>query len=427
MTTDTSPSPSAFQQFAAGDDQVARQRLRRNRIFAGALLGSMVAVVVGTHLVDDPGFATLLLRAGAEAGVVGGLADWFAVTALFRHPLGIPIPHTAIIPNSRDRIAKTLGGFIERHFLTTDVVLAKLRGANVGRRFAAWIALPASADAVADTIVDALPYVIRSVGNQDLLNFAHRTLGRQLRQADFAPVLSRVLHALTASGEADAVFDRVIEVVRKLLEDNRGQIEKLVHEHSRWWIPKAIDRRIAATLVSGVLEILHDLKEPQSDARLKFRQALSDLIHTLQTSREQREQINAAKNRLLAQPEIQAWLASIWTGLSELTLEDLQAPSSKTRAILRRALSQFGHALATDEAMQKHLDSALERLALYIVTWRGEIGSFFSDVVKNWDTKALSDRLELVVGSDLQYIRMNGTIVGAIVGCVLFLGTRIIS
>ncbi|TJW32255.1 MAG: DUF445 family protein, partial [Mesorhizobium sp.] len=146
-----------------------------------------------------------------------------------------------------------------------------------------------------------------------------------------------------------------------------------------------------------------------------------------QTSPEQREQINAAKNRLLEHPGIQAWLGSIWTDLSELALQDLQTPSSKTRASLQRGLSLFGQALATDEAMQKHLDSALERLALYIVTWRGEISSFFSDVVRNWDTKALSDRLELVVGSDLQYIRMNGTIVGALVGCLLYLGTWAIS
>ena len=200
-----------------------------------------------------------------------------------------------------------------------------------------------------------------------------------------------------------------------------------MQERSRWWIPKAIDRRIAAALISGVIEVLHKLQEPESEARLKFRKALSDLIHTLQTSPEQREQVNAAKNRLLEHPDVQAWLGTIWTDLSELTLKDLQAPSSKTRASLQHGLSLFGHALATDEAMQKHLDSALERFALYIVTWRGEIGSFFSDVVRNWDTKALSDRLELVVGSDLQYIRMNGTIVGALVGCLLYLGTWAIS
>lgn len=412
---------------SAGDDQIAIRRQRRNRAFANGLLGSMAAIVVGTHWVDNPGFATLLVRSGAEAGLVGGLADWFAVTALFRHPLGVPIPHTAIIPNSRDRIAATLGRFIERHFLTADTVLAKLRSVGVGRRFATWIALPSSADAIADTIVDALPYLIRSAGSPDLLNFAHRTLGEQLRQADFTPVLGRVLHALTVSGEADVVFDRAIQVAEKLLQENSGQIEKLVQERSRWWIPKAIDRRIAAALISGVIEVLHKLQEPEGDARLKFRKAILDLIHTLQTSPEQREQINAAKNRLLEHPGIQAWLGSIWTELSELALQDLQTPSSKTRASLQHGLSLFGQALATDEAMQKHLDSALERLALYIVTWRSEISSFFSDVVRNWDTKALSDRLELVVGSDLQYIRMNGTIVGALVGCLLYLGTWAIS
>jgi len=412
---------------ADADAKNARRRLRRNRIFADSILAAMAVIFVGSHFVHHPGFAILLPRAGAEAGLVGGLADWFAVTALFRHPLGLPIPHTAIIPNSKDRIAATIGRLIERYFLTPDVILAKLRSAQVGRRFAGWLAMPSSAAAIAGTIADGLPYLIGSLGSQDLLNFANRTLGRQLRRTDVAPVLARIFKTLSASGEGDALFDRGIDVTRALLEQNKERVELLVQEHSRWWIPKAIDRRIAAALISGMLKLMADLQDPTNDARQKLRDSITDLIRSLETSPERRRQINAVKNRLLDHPDIQAWLASLWTDLSELAIRDLQSPTSRTRITLQRGLSLLGRALETDESMQKHIDSALERLALYVTNWRGGIGSFFSDVVRNWDTALLTDRLQLIVGSDLQYIRMNGTIVGALVGCILFLFTSAIS
>jgi uncharacterized membrane-anchored protein YjiN (DUF445 family) len=403
------------------DAQDANRRLRRNRILADALLAAMAVIFAGSHFVHDPGFATLLARAGAEAGLVGGIADWFAVTALFRHPLGIPIPHTAIIPNSKDRIARTIGRLIERYFLTADVILARLRSAEIGRRFAGWLAMPSSAAAIAGTISDGLPYLIESLGSQDLLNFANRTLGRQLHHADIAPVLARILRTLLASGEGDALLDRAIDVMKALLEQNRGRIEQAVQERSRWWIPKAIDREIATVLIASMLKLMADLQDPTNDARQNLRDAVTDLIRSLETSPERRRQINAAKNRLLDHPNIQAWLASLWTDLSELTIRDLKSPTSQTRITVERGLLLLGQALETDEAMQKHIDSALERLALYVTNWRGEIGSFFADVVRNWDTRVLTDRLQLIVGSDLQYIRMNGTVVGALIGCVLFL------
>jgi uncharacterized membrane-anchored protein YjiN (DUF445 family) len=422
QTTSTFPQGFTFK-----NEALQRQRLWRNRALANTLLGTMAGVTFATHLVEAPGFAVLLLRAGAEAGVVGGLADWFAVTALFRHPLGIPIPHTAIIPNSRERIARTLGVFIEEHFLTPEVVLGKLRALRIGRRFAVWLGRRSTAAGIADAIIQAMPYVISSLGKRDLLDFANRTLGEQLRRTDITPVLARIVEALTKSGEADVVFDQTLGLAEKMLQENSERIEEIVQQRSRWWIPSAINKRIANAMISGVLEVLQNLREPESEARLKFRESLSDLVQKLQTSPELQDQINAAKNRLLDHPDVQAWIGSIWTDLSAVLLRDLESPSSKTREALESVLVLIGQALLSDEAMQKHIDSALERLSLHIVRFRGEIGSFFSDVVMKWDTRALSDRLELLVGSDLQYIRMNGTVVGALVGCLLFLMTRAIS
>jgi uncharacterized membrane-anchored protein YjiN (DUF445 family) len=183
-------------------EESARRRLKRNRALASGLLLASGAILIGTHLVDAPGFSILLLRAAAEAGIVGGLADWFAVTALFRRPLGLPIPHTAIIPHNKDRIAEALGRFVERNFLTEETVLKKLRSADAAKRFTLWLAAPETAAAIADSIIKALPYIVRSLGDSDLQRFAQQTLGEQLRQADIASLLARAIQIFAETGEA---------------------------------------------------------------------------------------------------------------------------------------------------------------------------------------------------------------------------------
>ena len=352
--------------------------------------------------------------------MVGGLADWFAVTALFRHPLGLPIPHTAIIPNNKDRIGRTVGRFLERHFLTPDVLLPKLRGMHVGQLIASWLAAPETVPLLAHSITAILPYLIHSLRNPDLGEFLQRTLGSQLRQADFAPLVQHGIRILATSGEADVLFERVFDVATSWLEKNRQQIDKMVSERSRWWIPKAIDRQISGALVRGTLDLLSQLRKPDSEARGKFRSTLVGIVDELLNSLEQRERINAGMRRLLTNTEARAWLRSIWKELCETALADLAQPSSRLRRTLEKPISVVAHALATDAVMQHHIDEVVEHLAQSLIEWRGEIGSFIAEVVRSWDTRTLSDRLELVVGSDLQYIRMNGTIVGACAGCLIF-------
>lgn len=384
------------------------------------MLVGMGGVFSLTRMVPEPGFGTLLIQSGAEAGMVGGIADWFAVTALFRHPLGLPIPHTAIIPNNKDRIGRTIGHFIERNFLTSDVLLPKLRQMHVGARFAAWLAAPSTAPLIAHSLTATLPYLIRSLRNPDFGEFLQRISRDQFRQADFAPMIGRGLRVLTASDEANILFERVSELASDWLEKNRDQIDKLVAEHSRWWIPKAIDRRIATAIVNGVTELLNGLSRPNSEISSRFREALASTIDEMVNSPEQRGKMNDGMRRLLAHPEAQAWVRSVWDELCQTALDDLERPSSRLRLALEKPISIVAEALGSDAAMQRHIDEVVVDLADSVIAWRSEIGSFFAEVVRNWDTGTLSDRLELVVGSDLQYIRMNGTIVGACAGCFIF-------
>ena len=218
------------------------------------------------------------MRSGAEAGVVGGLADWFAVTSLFRRPMGLPIPHTAIIPNSKDRIGQAIGRFVERNFLTEEAILSKVRQSRPTQSLATWATNPEVAAAMAGTVVAAMPYAIRSLENQDLHDFVNRTLGDQFRDSDVASVLGRAIDLVSASGEADVLFERAIGVAVRWLEENRSRFDELVQERSRWWIPKTINRRIAAAITKGILDLLNELRQEDSSARLQFRGALSGLV-----------------------------------------------------------------------------------------------------------------------------------------------------
>jgi uncharacterized membrane-anchored protein YjiN (DUF445 family) len=429
-----SPDAPMVPQAIAGDpiapdgaDAVRRLRLRRNRLLATGMLAGMGVVFAATHLVPDPGFLTGLIRAGAEAGMVGGIADWFAVTALFRHPLGLPIPHTAIIPSNKDRIGRTLGRFVESNFLTPEVLLQKLRQMQVGRRFAEWLAAPASAALIARQVAAALPHLIRSLRSRDLHDFAQRAFGDEFSRLDVAPVLAHAIRLLTASGEADVLLDRVIDVAIRWIGDSRGQLDTLISQRSRWWIPKAIDRHVAAALVDSVMDLLTSLRDPGSDARVRFQAALAATVTDLLNSPEQRQRVNEAARRLFAQPDTRAWLASIGNNLYDAAVFDLEDPQSRLSTALEKLFSLVAQTLATDEVMQQHIDDAAERFALVLIGWRSEIGAFIAEVVRNWDTRTLVERLELVVGSDLQYIRMNGTIVGACVGVMISLATRALS
>ena len=399
----------------------ALRRLKRNRALATGLLIASGVILAATHLVIAPGFAILLLRAASEAAIVGGLADWFAVTALFRHPAGLRIPHTAIIPKNKDRIAEALGRFVESNFLTEETVLRKLRSADAAKRFTVWLAAPESATAIAASFVKALPYIMRSIDDPDFQRFAQHSLGEQLKETDVASLLGRAIEIFAGTGEAEILLERGIGMAEQELKAHKRQIDELVRERTPWWIPRRIDRRIAASVVDELIELLADLREPQSDARLKFKGALTHLVDDLLYSPEHRTAINASKNRILEHPDFQAWLTAIWRELSRTVVNDLAQPQSKTREAVDRATLVLGSTLSSDPAMQAQIQDLLERVAIYLVSWRSEIGLFITDVVKSWDTEVLTERLELVVGSDLQYIRMNGTIVGALAGCLIFL------
>jgi uncharacterized membrane-anchored protein YjiN (DUF445 family) len=398
-----------------------RRALRRNRLLATGLLALMIVIAIATRLAPSPGWLVQLVRAGAEAGIIGGLADWFAITVLFRHPFGIPLPHTAILPSNKDRIGRSLGSFVERNFLVREVILPKMQQTDLTGKIAGWLALPETAPMVADWIITLLKRFLAASHSVQINEFIQRTVSQHLRTLDLAPPLGRVIEVLTTSQESDILFEKVIQAAESWIMANRTQVDEMVEQRSHWWIPRTIDRRIAAAIVDGAIDILHRLRQRDSEVRVQFRAAVAGLVDDLMTSTEQHEKIQRLKNLLLDDPEVAALLASAWDRLSHRLMQELSDPRSNARSTIHSAVLALAHSMREDAFIRTRMDAVIERLIVKLFQWRGEIGLLIAEVVRNWDARTVSDRLELVLGSDLQYIRINGTIVGAFVGCAIYL------
>ncbi|HKY95614.1 MAG TPA: DUF445 domain-containing protein, partial [Kiloniellales bacterium] len=311
--------------------ELQRQRLSRYRWLATGLLLAAAALYLLARLALPPSDWTELLRAGAEAAMVGGLADWFAVTALFRRPLGLPIPHTAVIPANKDRIGAGLGRFVERHFLEPEVVGRKLRSLNLAERLAHALADPAKAAALAGRIASLAPYLMRTAGDASLRRFLGNALQQELSRVDLPALLGRTLDLLYRSDRHHLLLDRLLLAARRWLEGNREEALKLVEEKSRWWIPRRIDKRIAEVLVNSTVELLGDLLERDHSLRQRFDQSVRTYIEELKTDPARRAGVERFFKETLAQRRTAAYLGRLWRGLRQRLEQDLELPDSLVR------------------------------------------------------------------------------------------------
>src|SRR5262245_38436134 len=303
-----------------------RRALRRHRALATALLVAMAAVYVAITWSGETGFWIGLVRAGAEAAMVGGLADWFAVTALFRRPLGLPIPHTAVIPASKDRIGTGLGTFIERHFLEPELVAARLRAAGISRRLGLWLADSRNADAASDRLLLIAALVLRSLNDANLQRFVQVMLRRELRKVELAPALATLLDILRQNGAHQTVLDHLLDAVRAYVTASSEQILDAVEQRSRWWVPKQVDRRTAAAITEGIVGYMGELKERDHKARATFDDTVARLVADLRGNPDYAARVNALRDRVLASPEVADYLASLWRSTRGTIEQELATP-----------------------------------------------------------------------------------------------------
>ncbi len=408
-------------------ESIQAEVLRRHRRIALACLVAAGLIYLATQFVDSPGYWVLLIRQGAEAGLIGGIADWFAVTALFRRPLGLPIPHTAILPRNKDRLGEGLGRFVADNFLEPAVVLHRLEQAEPSARLGGWLQDSGNAELVADRVLAMAPDAINAFSDREVRNFYADTFRHQVTRLDLVPVAERLLRMLSDAGYHQRLFDRSVRVAREMLRRNRQLIYRRVEDRSSWWIPRRFDRKLAEAIVEGVEEWLHEISAENHPARLELDRAMYALIANLGHSAVIRERLDGIRDELLESEELRAMLESAWEDLRSTALGGLEGSESRFRLALVNSLRRFGRTLQEDQDARERLDARLALLLRELVLpFRDRIGRFIADVVRDWDGETLSERLELAVGRDLQFIRINGTVVGALVGVVLFVATQAI-
>ena len=403
-------------------DAERRRDLRRMKVFAAGLLVLAAIVYLVARANEEDGAAWVgYVRAGAEAAMVGALADWFAVTALFRHPLGLPIPHTAIIPRRKDQIGRSLGEFVQGNFLTRDVIIERIAGVHVGQRLGRWLAVPANAERAAVAITDAMRGTIEVLDDRNVQEAIGGLVERRLREVEVAPLLGKAIDVSVEGGHHQRLLDAVLKGLASFLEENRGTLRERLQQESPWWVPEPIDDRIFNKIFRGVQRFLADVEaDPDHEVRTAIEARVRLLAERLRDDPEMIAKAEELKHELLSHPEVQAWLQSLWGELKRAILAAADDPHSELRRRLREGLVRAGERLATDVQLQAKLEDWVERALAYIVeNYRGEVADLIATTVERWDSADTSRRIELQVGRDLQFIRINGTVVGGLAGLAI--------
>ena len=403
-------------------EQEQLAQLVKFRRIATGLLILMAVVFVAAKRFEAFYPWLALVRAFAEAAMVGALADWFAVTALFKHPLGLPIPHTAIIRRNKDRIGASIANFLEHNFMTREVISEELREIDFAAALASWLQTPGNGKRLAHQMAGTIPALLRMVEDKDVGHFLQQRVGAAMHEVRFAPLLGGLLSILKAGGQHQAVFDHVIELAADALERNRPYIRQKIHDSSPRWLPKSIDEKFFVRLVEELNNVLNEMREEDSEWRSRFEAAFDHFIEQLKTSPEYEERLAAMVRQTLSQEEFRGYLTQVWQDIKKRLIQDVEAEDSRTVARLEQALIALARALEQDLAVSGKLNSWLRGFATEtIVHRRGEIAQLAERVIRKWDGETIARKLELHVGKDLQYIRINGTLVGGMVGLLLHL------
>jgi uncharacterized membrane-anchored protein YjiN (DUF445 family) len=406
---------------ALGADPARARLLLVTKRRATGLLGLMAAVFVAAVLAGENRGLLGFVRAGAEASLVGGLADWFAVTALFRHPLGLPIPHTAVIPERKDQFGRTLAAFVQESLLTPALMIDRVRNARIAARVADWLADEDHAAVLAGSIADAANSLAGVVEEEDVERLIEEGLRRGLDRLDPAALAARALNSMMAAGYHQEAFDAVLRATARFLDEHRNDLRERFLRESKWYQPDVINKRIFATLLDGGLKMIDEIRaDPGHPLRAEVDRRLVTLVNKLETSRPLRARIARAKDELLAQghlPQLAAWL---WHDARAALAEQAADPRSELRTRVAAALAAAGRRLRDDPVLQARAEHLIETTATYVAEhFHGEIGALVDTAISRWDGEETARRLELLLGPDLQFIRINGTVIGGLAGLAI--------
>ncbi len=406
-------------------DAEARRQLARHRGFATALLVVMAALTLGSYALPQGNYWTDLLQAAAKAGFVGGIADWFAVVALFRHPLGLPIPHTAILPAHKERLGRALGRFVAQHVVTPEEVSRTLGELDLSGILRRYLADRGATRPAAEALAAMLPRMLESVEDGRARRLISRLAPRVLGNPNVGPVLARALRGLVESGRHQEVLGFVLDRLKLLLAAKEEQLRAVIEDRVReqggrlvgWAIGASVARRVLASVNAEIEKIGPD----HSELREAFDEWVRRQIALMEEDPDRAKEIGAMIRRLVAHETIQAWLWDSWGRLRGVLDADLARPNGHAVSLIEGALGNFGTMLETDPVARARFQRAAEGVVTSLLpAAQAQLADFIARVVGNWDTATITEKLELRVGKDLQYVRVNGTLVGFLVGGLVY-------
>jgi uncharacterized membrane-anchored protein YjiN (DUF445 family) len=397
------------------------RRLAAARRRATALLGGVTVLFVAVTAAGVHGTLLGYVQAGAEASMVGGVADWFAVTALFRRPLGLPIPHTALIVERKDQFAATLGRFVQENFLNADVLAERIRSARLVPRLGTWLASQANAARFAGHAADLVVTVAEALRDEDVQRVLTAELTRAVDRVEVAPLAGRALRVIIAGGHHAGLFNAIVSGADRYLADHYAEFRQLFEAESPRWVPDAVYRRVFDRMYTRLRQRLVAMAaDPQDATRRQFEAWIAGLPDRLETSPELRERGERLKQDVLGSAGLRDWSSSLWQKAKDTLRTQAADPESELRGRLADALIAAGRRLGSDRRLADGLERMVESGARALADqFHDELAGLVTGTIERWDAAETSSQLELLLGRDLQYIRINGTVVGAGVGLAL--------
>ena len=409
------------------DADRARALRRSKRLATGLLVAAGVVFVIAHRL--EPGHTWLgYVRATAEASMVGAVADWFAVTALFRHPLGLPIPHTAILPRNKDALGDSLGRFVREQFLNEAAVRERIASLSLAARIGRWLGEPSHARRAAESSARALAGLLAVLRDEQVQEFVEQTLIGRIRATPAAPAAGRALSFAIAGGHHGPLLDEALGQAARLLDERRDEIRLLLASEAPWWLPKGVERRLFERALDALRALLAAARDdPEHALRGQIERGLARLAHELQSSPELAVRGEQAKDDLLGHPAVAAWIGSLWSRSKGSLLEAVETADERLLGRFEQLFGDLGARLRDEPALRDKADAWLEAAAGFVAREHGhEAATLIASTVERWDADETSRRIELQVGRDLQLIRVNGTIVGGLVGLAIYAAAQLI-
>jgi len=418
---------SFAESFAGADPEADAERLRSLRqmkaVALGFLLGATVIFLACRWGTARGGPDWLgYVGAAAEAGMVGALADWFAVTALFRHPLGLKIPHTAIIKRKKDQLGEGLGSFVRENFLSPDVIETKLRDVEVASRLGKWLSEPEHAARVASEASTVLRVGVELLNDEDIQQVIDRTIVKRLAEPQWGPPVGRVLGQLLAENRQEALIQLLCDRAFEWSLNAGDTIERVVTRDSPTWSPKFVDHMVGDRIHRELMDFTDKVRrDPNHELRRSATKFLFEFADDLQNDEATIARADAIKEQLMARDEVTRAAETAWKTLKRLVLDGVDDPSSALRGRIADSVVRIGESLRDDTELRDKVDNWIVRGARHIVEqYGGEATAIITDTIERWDADEASRRIELHVGRDLQFIRINGTVVGALAGLIIY-------